>query len=115
MIRNQWGGSFQPEGMPDVNVLIPENNDDRTELLKNLFDAGVSDRLGFTDGVMSLRLDLSDTPVWTNTGAAELAVTDTENNTVPVFFWIIEILEDPPRRFAWWSREDLQETARSWN
>lgn len=117
MKRENWSGPidiFEDLNVTDIIVLVPEDNDDRDILLQHLKEAHVSHRLAFTDKGNSARIDFPTPASWTDSGALELELTDA-SGTAPVYFWIVEIDEKPPRYFAWWSQTDSREDARDWN
>ena len=101
-------------GSPSVWILVPENDVDRSDLLDAMRSQGIVDRMGFADHGVKGSLRFPATVSWDDGGAAELSIQADIGQRTPVWFWVVEIAESVPRRFAWWGTRNDSDQANPW-
>lgn len=94
-------------------ILCPETDADKKLLLEYYDDRGVSDRVGFSKCSITGTLIINSSPQWESDGAMKVEVS-TQEGTIAVWFWLVEIEDDVIRR-PWLSKKHDVSTACPWD
>ncbi len=102
-------------GFPESFVLVPESNDDKTELENALDAQSVCDRMSFNNkNGINGRLDFPTDLNWDSDGAVELTITTDQNQQIPAWFWLVENDDRTGLRFAWWGTQQDRDLSNPW-